>query len=104
MGEIQLRRATPADAEACGRIIYDAFCGIALCKGVHGFERTNELRDSLNMLRPFVLLRNGRVAAYASAPTFWILNHGVAQTERDMIDLLLAAGAANAEPISLLGT
>ena len=73
-----------------------------LCKDVHGFDRTNELRDALKMLRPFVLLRQGRVAAYASAPTFWILNHGVARTEQDITDLLLGAGAANAEPISLL--
>lgn len=73
-----------------------------LCKEVHGWERVNELRDALDHFRPFVLLRNGRVSAYASAPTFWILNHGVARTEQDMIDLLLAAGEASSEPISLL--
>jgi predicted N-acetyltransferase YhbS len=104
---LALMRGKPtghATGQAEGRLMQegDLSSCAQLCKGVHGFERTNELRDSLKMLRPFVLLRNGRVAANASAPTFWILNHGVAQTEQDMIDLLLAAGAANAEPVSLL--
>ena len=91
-GQAEGRPMQERDLSACAQ----------LCKNVHGWDRTNELRDSLKMFRPFVLVRHGRVAAYASAPTFWILNHGVAQTEQDMIDLLLAAGAANAEPISLL--
>lgn len=91
-GQAEARPMQEGDLSSCAQ----------LCKGVHGFDRTNELRDSLKMLRPFALLRHGRMAAYMSAPTFWILNHGVAQTEQDMLDLLLAAGAANAEPISLL--
>ena len=73
-----------------------------LCKRVHGWDRGNELRDSLRTFHPFVLLRGGRVRAYASAPNFWILNHGVAESEQDMCDLLLAASAANPQPIELL--
>ena len=74
----------------------------ALCRRVHGIERTGELRGAIGRLGPLVLLRGGRVAAYASAPTRWVLNHGIAETEQDMRALLLAAGAAGAEPLSLL--
>jgi hypothetical protein len=73
-----------------------------LCRKVHGVERTGELRLTIRRLGPMVLLRNGSVAAYASAPRFWVLNHGVAESEEDMRALLLAAGAAGAEPLSLL--
>jgi hypothetical protein len=73
-----------------------------LCRRVHGIERTNELRDAIKMFRPMVLTRGGRVVAYASAPTFWFLNHGVADTREDLQQLLAAAGAANDEPIALL--
>src|SRR5918996_5269585 len=38
----------------------------ALCKKVHGFERTNELRDSIQAFAPFVAVRDGRITAYAS--------------------------------------
>jgi predicted N-acetyltransferase YhbS len=48
---VQIRAATPADADACGRIIYEAFEGIA---GRHGFppdfpaiEAATELANSL---------------------------------------------------------
>lgn len=78
-----------------------AACG-ALCERVHGWDRSGELRDAMGMFRPMVLLREGRVAAYASAPTFWPLNHGVAESEQDMTDLLLGAAAQNDEPLTLL--
>jgi GNAT superfamily N-acetyltransferase len=74
----------------------------ALCRAIHGIERTNELRGCMDKFSPMVLLRDGRVAAYCSAPTFWIFNHGVAQSEQDMRELLLGAAAANAELLSLL--
>jgi predicted N-acetyltransferase YhbS len=73
-----------------------------LCRRVHGIDRTNELRDAVKMFRPFVLTRGGRVVAYASAPTFWFLNHGVAETREDLQQLLATAGAASEEPIALL--
>jgi predicted N-acetyltransferase YhbS len=73
-----------------------------LCRRVHGFDRGNELRDSTHFFGPMLLRRGGRVVAYASAPTFWPLNHGVGETEDDLFDLLLAAGTANQEPLSLL--
>jgi GNAT superfamily N-acetyltransferase len=74
----------------------------ALCKRVHGFERTNELRDAIQGLAPFVALRGGSVVAYASSVTFWPLNHGVAESDDDMRALLLGAAAAVEEPIAFL--
>jgi hypothetical protein len=73
-----------------------------LCKKVHGFERTNELRDSIQAFAPFVARRDGRIVAYASSVTFWPLNHGVAETEDDMTALLQAAAAAVEEPLAFL--
>jgi GNAT superfamily N-acetyltransferase len=74
----------------------------ALCKKVHGFERTNELRDSIQAFKPFVAVRNGRVTAYASSVVFWPMNHGVAESEEDMQALLGGAAAAVNEPIAFL--
>jgi predicted N-acetyltransferase YhbS len=74
-----------------------------LCRRVHGYDRAGELRDAIKMFRPFVLVRDdGRVVAYASAPTFWALNHGVAETEEDLRMLLIGAGAAADEPLAML--
>ena len=74
----------------------------ALCKKVHGFERTNELRDSIQAFAPFVAVRDGRITAYASSVTFWPLNHGVADSEEDMTALLQGAAPAVEEPLAFL--
>ncbi len=74
----------------------------ALCKKVHGYERTGELRDAIKAFAPFVALRDGGVVAYASAVSFWPMNHGVAESEDDVKDLLLAGAAAIDEPLALL--
>jgi len=88
-----VRPVTEKDLEPCA----------ALCRATHGFDRTGELRESLTMFHSMLLERNGRVVAYASAPTFWILNHAVAATEQDLHDLMLGAGAAaGGEPLSML--
>jgi predicted N-acetyltransferase YhbS len=73
-----------------------------LCEKVHGFERTNELRDSIRALVPFVAVREGRIAAYASSVTFWPMNHGVAESEGEMKALLRGAAAAVEEPLAFL--
>jgi predicted N-acetyltransferase YhbS len=73
-----------------------------LCNSVHGFDRINELRDAIAHLRPFVLLKNGKLTAYCSAANFYLLNHGVAQSEQDMKDLLLGAANAMKEPVGIL--
>jgi hypothetical protein len=74
----------------------------ALCLKVHGFERTNELRDAIQAFSPFVARRDGRVVAYASTVTFWPMNHGVAESEDDMKALLQGAAAAVEGPVALL--
>jgi GNAT superfamily N-acetyltransferase len=74
-----------------------------LCRRVHGVERTNELSDALKMFRPFVLTDgDGRVAAYASAPGFWVMNHGVAESDEALAAALAGAAAATGEAVALL--
>ena len=75
-----------------------------LCVRVHGFERTNELRDALEVpvLSPFVVVRDGRITAYATTLTFFPAAYGVAETEDDMGALVLGALAAGEEPASFL--
>ena len=96
------RRAAAAGVEVRAMRDEDLPGCAELCRKVHGVERTGELRLTIGRLGSTVLLRGGRVAAYASAPRFWVLNHGVAETEEDMRSLLLGAGATSAEPLSFL--
>ena len=74
----------------------------ALCQNVHGYERTNELRDAVQAFAPFVAVRDGQVVAYASTVSFWPMNYGVAKTEDDMKALLLGSAAAVEEPLAFL--
>ena len=75
----------------------------ALCRKVHGFERTGALRDAMRgPFSPFAALRDGKVTAYATMLTFWPAAHGVAETEDDMKALLLGAAAQIDEPITFL--
>ena len=60
------------------------------------------LRDSLQAFTPFAALRDGRIVAYATTPTFWPMAYGVAESEEDMQALLLGAAAALDEPLALL--
>ena len=87
-----VRPLTDADVSACA----------TLCTSVHGVERSSELRDALQLFTPFVLEREGRVTGYLSAATFWLANHGVAETEEDMRALILGAAAMSPEPVSFL--
>ena len=89
-----VRPITEADLPACTE----------LCRRVHGFDRTAELRDAMAHFQPVALERGGRIVAYASAPTFYLLNHAVAETEQDMQALLSGAAAAQTggQPISLI--
>src|ERR687889_1998778 len=84
----EVRRLEDEDLDACGE----------LCRTVHGYERTNELRDAKHAFAPFVALRDGRIVAYASAVSFWPMNHGVAETAADMRALLDGAAASIDEP------
>ena len=89
---VEVRGLEEADLPECA----------ALCEKVHGFARTNELRDAIHAFRPFVALRDGRITAYASSVVFWPLNHGVAESHEDMQALLAGASAAVEDPIELL--
>jgi GNAT superfamily N-acetyltransferase len=89
---IEVRRLGEADLDECE----------ALCKKVHGFERTNELRGAMHAFAPFVALRDGRVSAYATTLTFWPMAHGVAETEEDMQALLCGVAAAGGDPLAIL--
>jgi predicted N-acetyltransferase YhbS len=74
----------------------------ALCRRIHGFDRSSELEDAMRFLAPRVVERAGRINGYLTAPAFWIANHGVAESEGDMKDLILGAAAAQSEPLSFL--
>jgi GNAT superfamily N-acetyltransferase len=88
----QIRVMTLSDVAGCE----------SLHEAVHGYTRTNELRDALTTGAPIVALRDGRVRAYMAAPTIWLANHGVAETEEAMRALLLGAPRITKQPISCL--
>src|SRR5262245_47510404 len=88
----EVRRLEERDLAAC----------TALYEQVHGFPRTNELRDALALGSPIAALRDGRLTAYMAVPTFWIANHGVAETQADVQALLLGASRITGEPLSFL--
>ena len=89
---VEVRPPREADLQACD----------ALCRRVHGIERTNELRMAMQAFAPFVAVRDGGVAAYATAFSFWPMAHGVAETDEDLQALLLGAAAALDEPLAIL--
>lgn len=90
--QVEVRPLEEGDLDECA----------ALCEKVHGFVRTNELRDSIQAFAPFVAVRNGRMVAYASSVAFWPMNHGVAENQDDMTALLLGAAAEVEEPLAFL--
>ena len=88
----EIRSLTTSDIAGCE----------ALHESVHGYPRTQELRDALATGTPIVALRDGRVRAYMATPTIWLANHGVGQTEEDMQALLLGAARMARQPLSFL--
>jgi predicted N-acetyltransferase YhbS len=92
VSDVEVRPLQEEDLGACEE----------LCARVHGYERTNEVRDAIQAFAPFVALRDGRIVAYATAVSFWPMNHGVAETGDDMKALLLGAAAAVEEPLAFL--
>ena len=57
---------------------------------VHGTERVTSYGMQSDYSPPFVVERESRVTGCLSAATFWIMNHGVAETEEDMDALIMA--------------
>jgi GNAT superfamily N-acetyltransferase len=90
--EWQFRALTEADLPDCE----------ALHETVHGYPRTNELRDSLASATPIAAFKDGHLRAYASMPTNWLANHSVAASEEAMRALLLGAGEIAKKPLSFL--
>ncbi len=96
-------RSEPLDGVEVRPVVADDLAGCeALCKKVHGFERTGALRDSLQASAPFAAVRDGRIVAYASTLTFWPMAHGVAESDEDMKALILGAARLLDEPVALL--
>lgn len=89
---VRVRPMTEQDIDACS----------TLCVAVHGFSRTSDVTLALRLHSPVVCERGGRLTGYLTAPTFWIANHGVAETEGDMRALLLGAAEYQPEPLSFL--
>ena len=90
---VEVRPIEEEDYDQCG----------ALYRRAHGFERTNELKNTPPFLTSFVAVRDGRVVAYSSAPHFWAVNHAVAESEEDMRALLAGVGNLGGEqPVSML--
>lgn len=89
---ITIRPMTVDDLTECGE----------LHRRIHGFTRTGELSLCLQGFKPFVAIRDGKIVAYASTVSMWHLNHGVAETELDMFDLLTGASAQLGQPVSLI--
>jgi hypothetical protein len=59
-----------------------------LCRRVHRFPRSSEVGGAAKMFQLFVVRRDGRVTGHLTAATFWMANHGVAETEEDMRALI----------------
>ncbi|HYF06595.1 MAG TPA: GNAT family N-acetyltransferase, partial [Acetobacteraceae bacterium] len=87
-----VRPMTAEDIPACN----------ALCDAAHGVTRGHELAQAIAHFGPMVVERGGRITGYASAPGFWLMNHGVADSETDLMTLLAGAAAASGRPVSLL--
>jgi hypothetical protein len=96
--------ALPKDVEIRPLVHDDLQAAEPLCRSVHGFERTNELRDALGSpaLQPFAALREGRLVAYATTLTFFPAAYAVAETEQDLAALIAGALARGDAPASFL--
>jgi predicted N-acetyltransferase YhbS len=96
-------RSRPAPGFAVRPLAADDIGACArLCAAVHDVERTAELRDALHAFTPFAVERQGQMTGYLTAPSFWLANHGVAETDGDMQALIAGAAAASPEPVSFL--
>lgn len=95
------RSAPPADALVRPMTAGDLETCDALCHAVLGISRRSDLDAALEAPGALVLVRGGRLLAYMTRPTLWLVNHGVAAAEEDLRHLLLGAGAI-AGPISFL--
>jgi predicted N-acetyltransferase YhbS len=91
---LEVRPLAPGDLWACEQ----------LCRAVHGFDRTAELRDALEApeLTPVVAHRGGRLVAWATTFADFGLACAVAGSEDDLFGLLAGAVATQGQPVSFL--
>jgi predicted N-acetyltransferase YhbS len=75
----EVRLAALSDVEACND----------LCRRVHGFDRGRELTDGIGHGGARVVVRDGRIAGYASALAFF--GYAVAETNTDLQALIAAS-------------
>ena len=71
----------------------------ALARRVLGFARSIELRAAICRGTPVVLERGKRLVGYMTMPQMWLLNHAVAETEADLMDLILGAASRSENPM-----
>ena len=83
------RMITAADLDECA----------ALCRRVHGVDRTVDLEDALTLFTPTAVVRDGRIVAYSYIVWGGNLAWGVAETPADLETLLLVLGAAASAPL-----
>ena len=76
-----VRSATPADVAGCN----------ALCRRVHGHDRSGELVDAIKEGIATVVEREGRLTGYATVVGFF--GHAVGESNVDLKTLIAAAGA-----------
>lgn len=91
---VDVRPLVESDIEACEQ----------LCISVHGFERTNELRDAVGTpgFTPVVGYRAGRLVAYATTLADFGSAYAVGETEDDLFGLIAGAVARDHPPASFL--
>jgi len=74
-----VRTATAGDVDACD----------ALCRAVHGHDRSAEVREAVTQGSATVVERHGRLTGYATLVGFF--GHSVAETNDDLKALIAAA-------------
>jgi predicted N-acetyltransferase YhbS len=87
----EVRPVTEKDVESCN----------ALCRRVHGHERSLALLDGIRQGTATLVVRNGRITAYTSLLGFF--GYAVAETNSDL-QALIAAASAFAGPGILVPT
>ena len=91
-GKTKVRPLKENDYEACAE----------LCRKVHDFDRSAELKLIAQMSPSFVVVGDDRVVGYTAAPGLWQMNHAVAETVEDMQNLLAGAARLTGQPLAFL--
>lgn len=96
--------APPAGVGVRPLVDGDLYACEELCIAVHGFDRTNELRDALQGpgFTPVIAHRDGLVVAYATTLADFGAAYAVAATEADLFALIVGAVTPDAAPASFL--